>query len=200
MSSKQLRQFSLGIVITFVVACVYNLCEASTNNSHLFFDLPEPTKTDTFPTPKGIDNLLFYIQRDPNTNTICYTLNLNKNGELNTSNPINAFWIRYPEGGLKKDLNFIQRKFAYGITAKKNNDGTYDVRSVAYSKLPLILKKDSNGRYHVYTDIENKESFLERIFIRIGDGGTFWAPDVKYIELRGVEVKSGKKITERFKP
>jgi hypothetical protein len=155
---------------------------------------------DSFPTPKNVDNLLFYIQRDPNTNTICYTLNIDKNGKLNLSTPIHAFWIRYPEGGVRKDLNFIQRKFAYGINSKKMADGSYDVRSVAYNKLPLHLRKDGKGVYHVYADINKKESMLERIFIRIGDGGTFWNPDVKYIELKGVEVKTGKRVLERFKP
>jgi len=155
---------------------------------------------DSFPTPRDIDNLLFYIQRDPNTNTICYTLNIGENGKIDTSTPISAFWIRYPEGGVKKELNFIQRKFAYGINAKKLADGSYDVRSVAYSKLPLRLKKDAKGMFRVYADINNKEAILERIFIRIGDGGTFWKPDVKYIELKGVEVGSGKRTLVRFKP
>lgn len=155
---------------------------------------------DSFPTPKNVDNLLFYIQRDPNTNTICYVLNIDKNGKLNISTPIHAFWIRYPEGGIRKDLNFIQRKFAYGINSKKLADGSYDVRSVAYNKLPLHLRKDEKGVYRVYADINKRESVLERIFIRIGDGGTFWNPDVKYIELKGVEVKTGKRVLERFKP
>lgn len=155
---------------------------------------------DSFPTPKDVEHLLFYIQRDPNTNTICYTLNVDKSGRLDLGSPIHAFWIRYPEGGVRKDLNFIQRKFAYGINTKKLADGSYDVRSVAYSKLPLKLKKDAKGYYRVYANINDKESVLERIFIRIGDGGTFWKPDVKYIELKGVEVKTGKRILERFKP
>lgn len=155
---------------------------------------------DSFPIPKNVENLLFYIQRDPNTNTICYSLNIDRNGKLNVSAPIHAFWIRYPEGGVRKDLNFIQRKFAYGINSKKLADGSYDVRSVAYNKLPLRLKKDAKGAYQIYASINKKESVLERIFIRIGDGGTFWNPDVKYIELKGVEVKTGKPILERFKP
>ncbi|GAA4805561.1 hypothetical protein GCM10023231_38410 [Olivibacter ginsenosidimutans] len=158
------------------------------------------TYVDSFPTPKDIDHLLFYIQRDPNTNTICYTLNIDKDGKLDLSNPIHAFWIRYPEGGVKKDLNFIQRKFAYGINTKKLSDGSYDVRSVAYNKLPMRLKKDVKGVFRIYATINNKEAILERIFIRIGDGGTFWNPDVKYIELKGVEVDSGKKTLMRFKP
>lgn len=155
---------------------------------------------DSFPVPKDVANLLFYIQRDPNTNTICYTLNVDKSGKLDVSSPINAFWIRYPEGGVRKDLNFIQRKFAYGINTKQLSDGGYDVRSVAYNKLPMRLKKDEKGIYRVYADINKKESILERIFIRIGDGGTFWKPDVKYIELKGIEIGTGKKVLERFKP
>ncbi|MCL4638884.1 MULTISPECIES: DUF4833 domain-containing protein [Olivibacter] len=155
---------------------------------------------DSFPIPKDVEHLLFYIQRDPNTNTICYALNVDKGGRLDLGSPIHAFWIRYPEGGIRKELNFIQRKFAYGINTKKLNDGSYDVRSVAYSKLPLKLKKDAKGSYRVYANIDGKESVLERIFIRIGDGGTFWKPDVKYIELKGIEVKTGKRILERFKP
>ncbi|MEH6306497.1 DUF4833 domain-containing protein [Olivibacter sp. CPCC 100613] len=155
---------------------------------------------DSFPIPKDVAHLLFYIQRDPNTNTICYTLNVDKEGKLDLGSPIHAFWIRYPEGGVRKELNFIQRKFAYGINTKKLNDGSYDVRSVAYSKLPLKLKKDAKGNYRVYANINDKESVLERIFIRIGDGGTFWKPDVKYIELKGIEVGTGKRILERFKP
>jgi len=177
-----------------VNAGIHNLSEIAKGNGKQSMDV------DSFPVPKDIDNLLFYIQRDPNTNTICYTLNIDKGGKLNVSTPIHAFWIRYPEGAVIKDLNFIQRKFAYGINTKKLADGSYDVRSVAYNKLPMKLKKDEKGVFKVYADINKKESVLERIFIRIGDGGTFWNPDVKYIELKGVEVKTGKKVLERFKP
>jgi len=125
---------------------------------------------------------------------------LDRNGKLDESNPIHPFWIRFPEGGIRKELNFIQRKFAYGINSKKLGIDHFDIRSVAYNKLPMRLKKDVRGKFHVYASINNQEAILERIFIRIGDGGTFWSPDVKYIELRGVEVESGKKVLQRFKP
>lgn len=182
------------ILISITDARAYTLIEAA--------DYKEDAGVyvDSFPVPQNVEHLLFYIQRDPNTNTICYTLNVDKSGKLVLSNPINAFWIRYPEGGIRKDLNFIQRKFAYGINTKNVGDGSYDVRSVAYNKLPMRLKKDEKGVYRVFADINKKESILERIFIRIGDGGTFWHPDVKYIELKGTEVGTGKKVLERFKP
>ncbi|MGA0556032.1 DUF4833 domain-containing protein [Larkinella sp. VNQ87] len=154
---------------------------------------------DTFPVPKKTPGFMFYIQRDPNTNTICYELNLGKEGKLEKNNPIHAFWIRYPEGGHRKDLNFIQRKFAYGINSKSIGEDRYELRSVAYSKLPLVLRKDSKNQYHVYVDIDKTECILNRIFIRI-DGGTFWHPNVLYIELRGVNPVTGKTVIQRIKP
>lgn len=154
---------------------------------------------DTFPVPKKTPGFMFYIQRDPNTNTICYELNLDKTGKLEKNNPIHGYWIRYPEGGQRKDLNFIQRKFAYGINSKSIGNDRYELRSVAYSKLPLFLHKDDNGQYHVYVEIDQKECILNRIFIRI-DGGTFWHPNVLYIELKGTNPATGKTIVQRIKP
>jgi len=159
-------------------------------------DLAEP---DEFPVPKNVPGLLFYIQRDPNTNTICYQLNIDKQGKLSEKNPVNMFWIRYPEGGARKELNYLQRKFAYGINSKQTGNSSYELRSVAYSKLPLYLRKDNKNEYHVYTSIDKKECILSRVFIRI-DGGSFWSPNVLYIELKGTETATGKTIIQRIKP
>ncbi|WP_149244232.1 DUF4833 domain-containing protein [Dyadobacter sp. 32] len=154
---------------------------------------------DTFPVPGNVPGLLFYIQRDPNTNTICYELNTDKKGNIRSTEPVNVFWIRYPEGGMRKDLNYFQRKFAYGINSKPVGDGTFELRSVAYSKLPLYLRKDRSNQYHVYAAIDKKECILSRVFIRI-DGGSFWSPNVLYIELRGKDITTGKTIVQRIKP
>lgn len=155
---------------------------------------------DTFPVPgREVPGLLFYIQRDPNTNTIVYELNMDQKGKVREKEPVNTFWIRYPEGGGRKDLNYLQRKFAYGINSKAIGNGDFELRSVAYSKLPLYLRRDSKNQYHVYADIGSRKCILSRVFIRI-DGGTFWSPNVLYIELKGVEIATGKTITQRIKP
>ena len=157
------------------------------------------TDPDEFPVPNNVPGLLFYIQRDPNTNTICYQLNVDKQGKISEKNPVNTFWIRYPEGGMRKELNYLQRKFAYGINSKAIGNSTFELRSVAYSKLPLYLRRDTRNEYHVYTSIDKKECILSRVFIRI-DGGTFWSPNVLYIELKGTEIATGKTIIQRIKP
>ncbi|MFN3665301.1 MAG: DUF4833 domain-containing protein [Sediminibacterium sp.] len=40
---------------------------------------------------------------------------------------------------------------------------------------------------------------LTRIFIKI-DGGTFWSPNVVYMEMKGIDEQTGKEVMQRFKP
>jgi phosphatidylglycerophosphate synthase len=152
-----------------------------------------------FPIPSGIPNMLFYLQRTPNSNTIVYDLNIDKDGRLDVDEPVNVYWIRYTEGGVKKGLNFIQRKFAYGIKVKKVGDDKYEIKSVAYDKHPMYLMKSDKGKYQVFTKIGDTMAALSSIWIQI-EGGTFWVPNVVYIELKGVDPATGAEKLERFKP
>jgi hypothetical protein len=186
----------IGVLVSWLILSTGNFAVAQKDEARTRTPLSNP---DTFPVPKETPGFMFYIQRDPNTNTICYELNLDKEGKLEKKNPINGFWIRYPEGGIRKDLNFIQRKFAYGINSKPIGNDSYELRSVAYSKIPLFLRKDPRNQYRVYTDIDNTACILNRIFIRI-DGGTFWHPNVLYIELKGINPATGKTVVQRIKP
>ncbi|MBG6233936.1 phosphatidylglycerophosphate synthase [Pedobacter sp. CAN_A7] len=152
-----------------------------------------------FPTPKGIKNQLFYLQRDPNTNTIICELNVGDDGEVIKDNPIKVYWIRYQDNKEKKDLNYIQRKFAYGMESEAIGNNRYKLHFVSYKKFPLYLMKSSvDNKYHVYVTANNKKIQLERIFLRI-EGGTFWVPNVKYVELKGINQANGAPIVERIK-
>ena len=176
------------IVITIVVHIISgNLLAQSKNPSPL-----------NFPTPKNIDNMLFYIQRDPNINTAIYAINYQENGKINKSNPIKAYWIRYAEKGEKKDFNYLQRKFAYGIETKTLENEEFEFKFVSYKKLALTLKKiEADQKYHVFANVNQKKIQVEKIFVRI-EGGSFWLPNVKYAEVTGIDALSNKMITERM--
>jgi len=156
-------------------------------------------QNDTLPVPKNIKNLLFYVQRDPNTNTVIYELNQTPDGKLNEKEPVKIYWIRYAEKGVRQDLNYFQRKLAYGINVKKITPQDYELRFVCYPKLVLNLAKDKNGIYHVYSNINQKKAILNRVFVRI-QGGTFWVPNVLYADLYEKDLASGKEIINRIKP
>ncbi|MES2276898.1 MAG: DUF4833 domain-containing protein [Bacteroidota bacterium] len=166
------------------------------------------TETDTvkrnlkkelhFPEPANVDKL-FYIQRDPNTNTLIYELNTDKSGDLDTDNPLHVYWIRYADKGQREELSYIQRKFAYGVTTKPTKNNEFDVRFVAYKKMPLNLQKSDDGKYHIFATIAKKQAILNRIFVKV-EGGSFWIPNIVYVELKGTDPATGKEIMERFKP
>jgi hypothetical protein len=186
LSFKYFRK--LLIVISILVNILSNDLMAQAKN-------PSPLH---FPTPKNIDNMLFYIQRDPNTNTAIYAINYQENGKINKSDPIKAYWIRYAEKGDKKDFSYIQRKFAYGIESKTVNNEEFELQFVSYKKLPLTLKKiESDQKYHVFVSVNQKKIQVEKIFVRI-EGGSFWLPNVKYAEVTGIDASSNKTITERM--
>ena len=154
---------------------------------------------DTFPVPTGIKNQLFYIQRTHNINTIVCELNLSYNGQLDEQYPVHVFWIRYTEKAQRAELSFIQRIFAYGVKSKLISEGKYELHFVAYKKYPLYLMKSSaDNKYHVYATIAQKRAILNRIFIKI-NGGSFWSPNIEYIEVKGIDTVTGREIMERMK-
>ncbi|RZA00081.1 MAG: DUF4833 domain-containing protein [Sphingobacteriaceae bacterium] len=186
----------MRLIITLLFSCVFTVgvCKPAMRYTHLMADT---VADDKFPVPTA--NRLFYLQRDPNTNTVIYELNEDAHGALNLEQPVHPYWIRYTEKGVKEELNFIQRKFAYGVTSKALGNDKYDIRFVSYKKIPFVLMKGTDGKYHIFVTISKKQVMLNRIFIRI-KGGTFWVPNVVYMELRGTETATGREISERFKP
>lgn len=150
-----------------------------------------------FPVPSGISNQLFYLQRTPNTNTIVCELNL-KNGKLDTQTPIHVFWLRYGDKGQREELDYIQRKFAYGISNRKIAENQYELNFVSYKKYKMYLQLAADGKFHVYTLINKKMCILNKIYIEI-KGGTFWVPHVEYVEISGTQPAANQPEIERLK-
>jgi hypothetical protein len=154
---------------------------------------------DTFPIPPTNVNSLFYLQRTPNSNTIICELN-QKDGVLDKDEPVKVLWIRYTEQRQRQELSFIQRHFAYGLKERDLGNGTFELRFVSYKKTPMYLTRSSaDNRYHVYVNIEGRQAVLSRVYIRIDPGGTFWSPNVRYLELKGIDVQTGRELTQRLK-
>jgi hypothetical protein len=59
--------------------------------------------------------------------------------------------------------------------------------------------KGGDGKYHIFASIAQKQVILNRIFVKI-EGGSFWLPNVLYVELKGTDPETGKEIVDRFKP
>ena len=141
-----------------------------------------------YPTPEYSDNLLFYIQRNLNLNTVAYEVNYLSDGSINRDYPLHVYWIKYSEHGQIQELNYIQNKLAYGYRSKIINHETFEFRMVSQKNLVFYLAK-INGQFRVVTKINKKDSILNNIFVFADDVGLF--PDVRYIEFYGSEIRSG---------
>ncbi len=157
---------------------------------------------DNYPAPQRTYKSLFYVQRSHNKNTIVYDLNVNEDGRLVTETPIHPYWIRYEEGGEIQELSFIQRKYAYGLdyTPIDISKGYYKVYFVCYSKKYFELKRSTHdNRFHAYISLNGKYIEMKKVFVKT-EGGTFWFPVVKYIEVTGIDMSTMQNISVRFVP
>jgi hypothetical protein len=149
-----------------------------------------------FPTPPKTDESLFFIQRNKNKNTIVYDANLIA-GKIDSSNPIDAYWMRYNSTGLRGELNWTQKTFAYGYSSKKDKTGKgYYITLTAYDKRKIYLQLDSNGLPMATMLINGKNCRLNYIWVFADDTSTW--PEVFHVDLHGTEVGTGKKQTERI--
>jgi hypothetical protein len=153
---------------------------------------------DDYPVPPETDSRLFYLQRSTNANTVVYDASLLPNGNLNPKRPVEAYWLRYASHGERKALNFIQRKFAYGLNFEKIKENTYKIFLKAYSGREIKVSIDSQGRPIAVIRINKQLAKLKRVYIDVSGSG-LWTT-VNYIDLLGNSLKDGKLLRERFNP
>jgi hypothetical protein len=193
----------MRLVISFlIILCFIIHSSFKVDDKKLSLPIVETSPADTFPVPPNRKNLLFYVQRNHNINTIVYDLNYNADSTINEEEPVHAYWIRYADAGETRELSYLQKHYAYGINAKliDRDKKTFKLDFAAYNKREIYLKKSAiDNRYHAYISIQGKLALLTRVYIHI-EGGTFWVPHVKYLELKGKDISSNAIITERFKP
>lgn len=157
----------------------------------------------TYPVPPNAPQRLFYVQRTGNTNTIVYDANTIENGRaFERKQPILVYWLRYAEEGQVAPLNYLQRTLAYGVSVRvsANRSGEYEFNVVSYPKRKLRLLIDTRGRPHAVLQINGKDAWLNRVFIKIKGKKAGLVPDVQYVELFGTDPQTGAAVYEQFIP
>jgi hypothetical protein len=157
---------------------------------------------DGYPTPEKTANLLFYFQRSHNRNTVVYEINTLPGGKVNLDKPVNFYWIRYEEGGVKKELSFVQRK-AFGIqwhlVDKEKESFVLQFNNFKKRNI-FLLKSEISNNYKAYITINGELAELSRMFIKSENNSLGIPLSVKYVEIDGMNLKSGKKVMERYIP
>lgn len=139
-------------------------------------------KAAVLSTPVG-KNLLFFLRRTPDANTVIYEINFKKDGTIDQQKPVVGSWIRYEEEQKYKPLTVIEQRFAYGIKCIPLGKNEFEIRLAAYQKMPLyLLKSISDDTYKMYIKNGSENLLLKRIFVKV-EKGSFWFPKVQYIDL-----------------
>ncbi len=99
----------------------------------------------------GTSNTLFKIGRNKDANEIYYQVKTTDDGNLDLSEPIHIYWIKFTKNGIIKPLTWRQDNFAYGLKFLEVTPEKADFQFVSYSKRTLSLRKTKDGKFRVFT-------------------------------------------------
>ena len=179
------------IRLFLIIAFLFPMTTVSAQDWKVRKDWP-----NDFPRPPKSKNSLFFIQRNRNVNTIIYDLNIKDNGQIDERNPISVYWLKYKNKGERKELLWLEKKFAYGYRSKKNKtDESFNIKLIAYKDRKIHLKKVS-GKWKPFLTIDNQQCYLTNIYVYADESG--WWPKVHYVDLYGNNTKTGAVVKERI--
>jgi len=141
---------------------------------------------------------LFIIERNKNANVVHYDANLTPDGKLDPGNPVIAYWMLLAEDGRRKNLNWMEKKKAYGVKIRPDaSHNGYILTLAAAPWMPLAVKNEA-GSAHVEADIGGRPAILQKMFIQSRE--RLMGPKVEYIELYGKDRQTGEALREKILP
>lgn len=151
---------------------------------------------DGYPVPTD-KNMLFYIQKNFNTNTVVYAANLDAKGKLNPKDPVKVFWRRYQEDGRIRELKYIEKTFGFGVSSKpvKGKENTYIFSLASIKDLKFVITQTKSGTIKVATKIAGKTAKLKRVFVTAEH--TKLIPKIFSVEIFGKDIKTGDFLYEK---
>ena len=141
---------------------------------------------------------LFIIERSKNANVVHYDALLTADGELDPKEPVIAYWVLLAKDGRRENLNWIEKKKAYGFTIQPDPSvNGYRMNLMAAPEQQITVKKEK-GAVRAEAVIDGRPAVLERMYINASDGLT--GPNVLYIEVYGKDLQTGEKRREKMVP
>jgi hypothetical protein len=148
---------------------------------------------DPEPTP----HRLFHIERNKNANIVVYDAQVLPDSNLAEDDPVVVYWLKNAEGGHRKGLKWIEKKKAYGFKVKSREGNRVVIDLVADVGRDLVVDYHE-GEYRAIIEISGRQALLEKIYIFAEE--TSLLPEVKYLELFGIDMETGEEAYEKFIP
>jgi hypothetical protein len=158
-----------------------------------------PVVRAEFPVPHD-PNMLFYIQRSVNANTVVYTAHFDLHGRIDQDDPVDVYWKWYNGNGQRKPLNFIERVMAYGVKSVSpgGSSGTVSFKVAALPEREILVEEDDHGHAEALTKFGDRTARLIYGYLQVDDSGLL--PKVTAMDLFGIDQLSGKPLREHVIP
>lgn len=144
-------------------------------------------------------DLLFYVQRSTNPNTVVYAARRDAQGGLDTQLPVDVYWRRFASDGNRSELTYLERTLAYGIDVRPlgTGEGAFAISLVSYPKRKVVLTIDSDGSPFVLMETSKHRLRLKYAYIQVADDGLM--PSIDYIHIFGQDIESGRYVREQIR-
>lgn len=141
-------------------------------------------------------DVLFLITRSKNDNTVVYRHLADDN-----SSPCEAFWwdlstVPRPAHN-RAELIWLEKKFAYGVSAKKVSNSEFSLTLVALKSRQAVLQRTSNGP-RAMMEISGRNCALYRIYVHAVEAIPM--PKVQFVNIHGVDLSTGVEVVEKIIP
>lgn len=139
---------------------------------------------------------LFHIERSKNANIVAYDVRLNPRGTIDTSAPIDGYWMRLAEDGRRKELSGLEKRLAYGWSAKRHGEDGLILSLKALPDREMTVVHGKNG-YEARMPIAGVPARFVKAYVKTKEGGLL--PKVLYVDFHGHRLDNGEPIMERQK-
>lgn len=127
------------------------------------------------------NHILFKIERSRDADEIYYEANLMADGSLNQESPVSIYWKKHTQNGKTELLTKVQNSLSYGLKFQEVTSYTAEFQFVSFEQ-PMILRKNTDGEYKVFTWIDKQETEVERIYVWFSNK-SYWFPKVGRVVL-----------------
>ena len=141
---------------------------------------------------------LFIIERSKNANVVHYDARLTADGKLDPQKPVIAYYVMLAEDGRRKELNWIEKKMAYGFDIEPDPSVSgYKMTMVAAPQRSITVKQEG-GAVRAELVIDGQPAVVERMYVNASDGLPW--PKVHYVEFYGKDLRTAEKRFEKIVP
>ena len=151
---------------------------------------------------------MFIITRSKNDNTVVYGAKVH-GGKFAEKDQIEVYWMGFSRkdphevdpSKLRDDLNWIEKKVAYGASAHKvahSADDEFDVKLVAVPHLKAVMKMH-NGHPRLTGLVGGRQCIIIRVYV-LAQENMIGLPKVIFVNIHGIDLETGEEIVEKITP